>query len=132
MIVLDSSVAIDLLLDLPPHAEVIRRRIRAEAPALAAPHLLDVEVAQVLRRHVRTRGISQARAREALADLLALPLTRYPHGPLLERALDLRGNVTAYDGVFLALAEALGAPLFTRDRGLARVPGCRAAVEVLG
>ncbi len=64
-------------------------------------------------------------------DLLDLPVIRYPHGPLLDRAIDLHANVTAYDAMYLALAEALGAPLLTRDDALGAVRISRARVIVL-
>ncbi len=131
MIVLDASVVADFVLDRPPHAETIRRRIQREATALAAPHLVDVEVASALRRNVRWGRVTEERARAALALLVALPIQRHPHGPHLARAFDLRHHATAYDATYLALAEALGAPLLTRDAALARVPGHRAAVEVV-
>ncbi len=132
MIVLDASVVVDLLLHLPPHAEAVEARLLAEAGELAAPHLLDAEVAQVLRRHVRARELPAPFAEAVLADLAELPLVRYPHTPLLPRAFALREKVTVYDGLYLALAEALEAPLLTRDRALAHVPACAAAVEVVG
>ena len=131
MIVLDASVVLDLLLRLPPHFERIARRIAAAAPGLAAPHLLDAEVGQVLRRFVRSGEVDPGRAAGALDDLGALPLTRYPHTPLVRRAFELRDNVTVYDGIYLALAEAVRAPLLTRDAALSRVPGCSATVEVI-
>lgn len=132
MIVLDASVVVDLLLDLPPHVETIATRIRTEAPALAAPYLLDVEVAQVLRRHCLGGAIEPGFAQAALEDLTALPITRYPHTPLLTRAFALRDNVTMYDAVYLVLAEALGAPLLTRDRALTTVAGYDGVVELVG
>jgi len=131
VIVLDASVVVDLLLDLPPHAATIAARIRAEAPALAAPHLLDVEVAQVLRRHCLGGAIEPSFVQAALEDLAALPIIRYPHTPLLTRAFALRNNVTIYDALYLVLAEALAAPLLTRDRALATVPGYDATVELV-
>jgi len=131
VIVLDASVVVDFLLDLPPHAEIIAARIQAEAPALAAPHLLDVEVAQVLRRHCLGGAIEPSFAQAALEDLAALPITRYPHIPLLIRAFALRDNVTLYDAVYLVLAEALGVPLLTRDRALTTVPGYDGVAELV-
>ena len=86
---------------------------------LHAPHLLELEIAQVLRRYVRSASISAERAAEALADFLDLPLTRYPHFVLLPRVWQMRHNLTAYGAAYLALAEALNAPLLTRDRALA-------------
>lgn len=131
MIVVDASVLVDFLLGLPPHYEEIRDRIRGDARGLAAPHLVDVEVGQVLRRLVRTRAIDLATAEEAIRHLLALGLLRYAHAPLLPRAFELRNSVTMYDGLYLALAEALGAPLLTRDAALSKSVGSRARVDVL-
>ena len=131
MIVLDASAVLDLLLNLEPRAAAIRRRLFEESPGLLTLHLLDAEVGQVLRRHVRRHELSTARAKAALEDLTALPLQRYPLLPLLARAFELRDNATVYDALYLALAENAGAPLLTRDARLAKVPGHSAAVEVL-
>jgi predicted nucleic acid-binding protein len=98
---------------------------------LAAPHLLDAEVGHLLRRHVLTGVVSLARARIALKTFLALPIERHPHATLLPRAFDLRDNATFYDALYLALAEALAAPLLTRDRRLGRIPGIAAQVRVV-
>lgn len=133
MIVLDASVAVDLLLGTPPHAPAIRERIVAEEGELAAPHLLDVEVAQVLRRLTRAKAVSDARALGALEDLMDLPIQRYPHGPLMDRAFALRNNATIYDAVYVVLAAALDVPLLTRDARLSRLPLRRVArIEVVG
>ncbi len=123
---------IDLLLGILPQAVEIQRLVIRHAPAMAVPHLLDVEVTQALRRLVITRKISAAVAHDALADLRDLPLQRYPHLALLPRVFDLRANITAYDGIYLALAEGLAADLYTRDRRLSRAPGSRAHVHVIG
>jgi predicted nucleic acid-binding protein len=131
LIVLDASVVVDLLLWLPPHAGTIAARVRGESPHLGVPHLLDVEVAQVLRRYVLRGEVTSELAGQCLLDLEGLPLVRYPHTPLLRRAFELRENATLYDGVYLALAEALDAVLLTRDGALAGVPGHDARVEVL-
>jgi predicted nucleic acid-binding protein len=69
--------------------------------------------------------------RQAVEDLESLPIVRYPHGPLLQRAWDVRRNVTAYDAMYIALAEALDVPLWTRDNRLAAAPGHAAVVEVV-
>ena len=106
------------------------RVLFAADETLHAPHLLDLEIAQVLRRYVRAACISADRGREALSDFLDLPLTRYPHFVLLTRVWQMRHNLTAYDAAYLALAEALDAPLITRDRALART-GSRARVELI-
>ncbi len=130
MIVLDASAAVDLLLNLPPHTKAIAQRV-AKTPAIAAPHLLDAEVGQALRRLVHAGKIDEATALAALADLADLPITRYAHGPLLPGALALRNNVTVYDAIYLVLAEALGATLLTCHGALEKVPGQRAKVHVL-
>jgi predicted nucleic acid-binding protein len=92
--------------------------------------LLDVEVAQVLRRAERLKLLSPERASEALTATTELDLVRYAHQPLLPRAWELRRNCTAYDAVYLALAEALDAPLLTLDARLASVPGVRCEVQI--
>lgn len=132
MIVLDASAVLDLLLNVPGRAEIISERIAEEGPGLHAPHLLDVEVAQVLRRFVLRGELSPEQASDAFEDLDDLRITRYPHGPLLQRAFELRDNATMYDAVYLVLAEALGAPILTSDEALASVPGHEALVEVVG
>ena len=129
MIVVDASAVLEVLLQTPAGARV-SRRIFAPGVTLHAPHLLDVEVAQVLRRYSRSGAISSDRGAEALADLADLPISRYPHFVLLPRIWQLRHNVTAYDAAYLALAEALDASLLTRDRALASA-GSGARVEVL-
>jgi predicted nucleic acid-binding protein len=131
VIVLDASVVVDFVLALPPHRDTIVRRIGEHARELAAPYLLDAEVGQVLRRFVLAGTVAPNRAEQAIQDFLALGLTRYPHVPLLARAFELRDNATVYDALYLALAEALGATLLTRDAALGVVPGHRARVEVL-
>ncbi len=84
-----------------------------------APHLIDVEVAQVLRRYATMGEIDDQRGTEALADLADFPIRRYPHDFLLTRVWTLRNNFTAYDAVYVALAEALNAQFLTRDQRLA-------------
>lgn len=129
MIVIDTSALIEVLLQTPA-ASKVSNRIFSEGETLHAPHLIDVEVAQVLRRYVRSGVISSRRGAEALTDMADLPLNRYPHFVLLPRIWQFRHNLTAYDAAYLALAEALDAPLVTRDRALASV-GSRAAVELM-
>jgi predicted nucleic acid-binding protein len=130
VIVLDASALLELLLSTPAGA-VVARRIAPATETLHAPHLIDLEIAQVLRRYTASRQVSEARAAEALDDLAALDLARYPHDVLLPRIWELRENVTAYDAAYLTLAETLPATLLTRDGRLARVPGVRARVEVV-
>lgn len=128
MIVLDASVVLELLLRTPSGARVAAR-IAAPSESLHTPHLLDLEVAQVLRRYEATGTVSAEEGEQALADLVDLDLIRYAHDPLLSRVWELRHTVTAYDACYLALAEALGAPLLTCDARLARARGHRAIVE---
>jgi predicted nucleic acid-binding protein len=130
VIVVDASAILEVLLNTPVGARVAER-LFMPGETLHARHLLDVEVAQVLRRYALTRELEAPRGLEALEDLADLPLTRYPHGLLLPRIWELRQNVTAYDAACLALAEALGAPLVTRDAALASVGAHRARIEIV-
>ncbi|OFZ90166.1 MAG: twitching motility protein PilT [Betaproteobacteria bacterium RBG_16_64_18] len=130
MIVLDASVVLEVLLRMPAGVAVEERLFEPEE-SLHVPHLVDVEVAQVLRRYALAGEVEAGRCRAALDDLAGLPLTRYPHDFLMSRVWDLRGNLSAYDAVYVALAEALDAPLLTRDRRLANAPGHGARVEVV-
>jgi predicted nucleic acid-binding protein len=130
MIVLDASAAVDWLLQTPA-GKHIDRRIFSRDESLHAPHLLDLEVAQVLRRLVRQKNISENRAEEAIGDLLDLRVTRYPHVLLLPRVWQLRHNVSAYDAAYIALAEKLDAALITRDRRLEAASGFGASIEIL-
>ena len=126
---MDASVVLEVLLQTPA-ARRISDRIFDVGETLHAPHLLDIEIAQALRRYARSGTISADRGAEALADLADLPLHRYPHFIFLRRIWKLRHNLTAYDAVYLSLAESLDAPLLTRDRALASAGG-RVRVEVL-
>jgi len=130
MIVVDASAVLESLLRTPA-ATAVERRLFDPAQSLHAPHLLDVEVAQVIRRYATNGEIDAERGRMALADLADLPLHRYPHDFLLPRVWDLRNNLTAYDAVYVALAEALDAPLLTRDRRLAAAPGHHARIDLV-
>ena len=130
MIVIDASALLEVLLNTPASAKVTER-LFGRADTLHAPHLLDLEVAQVLRLYTLSGEMSAERSEQALDDLADLPLNRYPHDLFLRRIWSLRRNLTAYDAAYVALAEALNAPLITRDAALARVSGHRARVEVL-
>lgn len=130
MIVVDASVLAPALADDEGDGDLIRARLRGEQ--LAAPELIDLEVLSTLRRAARAGALDNRRSSQALADLAALPLKRISHLPLLPRVWELRENLTAYDAAYVALAEALGAPLLTADGPLARAPGVRCKVEVLG
>ena len=130
MIVLDASAAIDWLLHTPAGIKV-DQRIYSRSETVHVPHVLDLEVAQVLRRFVRDGNLSSVRADVALQDLMDVRFTRYPHWRLLPRIWQLRHNLNAYDGAYIALAELLNAPLITRDRRVSSAPGHHAQVELL-
>jgi predicted nucleic acid-binding protein len=130
MIVVDASAIIEVLLRTPA-AIAVDRWLFDPRRSLHAPHLLDIEVVQVVRRYAAKGEIDGERGRAALADLADFPLHRYPHEFLLPRVWDLRNNLTAYDAVYVALAEALNAPLLTRDQRLAAAAGHHARVELV-
>jgi predicted nucleic acid-binding protein len=129
LIAVDASAMLEVLLRTGRGAR-IEDRLLSRGDSLHAPHLLDVEVAQVLRRYAAAGNVTSERGRQALTDLGDFPILRYPHDVLLPRIWELRHNVTAYDGAYLALAEALAAPLVTCDGRLASAPGHAAEVEV--
>ena len=130
MIVVDASVVIEVLLNTSAGIQIAERLFDPDE-TLHAPHLLDVEVAQVLRRYTRTGELAADRGIQALKDLVDFPLARYPHDLFLLRIWQLRHNVTAYDAAYIALAEALGAPLLTRDAALVSALGNRARIELI-
>jgi predicted nucleic acid-binding protein len=127
--VLDASAVVDWLLQTPA-GQRIEKRIYSRPESLHAPHLLDLEVAQVLRRLAREGMISARRADEAIHDLEDLRITRYPHFVFLPRIWQLRHNLSAYDAAYITLAEELDATLITRDSRLAGTSQHRASVEV--
>jgi len=114
VIVLDLSAAIDWLLQTAA-GQPIENRIYLRGESLHAPHLLDLEVAQVLRRLVREAAVSAQRADQALQDLLSPRVTRYPHFVFLSYIWRFRHNLSVYDAAYIAHAEKLGATLITRD-----------------
>ena len=130
MIVLDASAVIELLLGTPVGVSVATR-IADPQESLHAPHLLTIEVSQVLRRLNVAGELSDQRAAEALDDLLALDIERWDHEALTGRVWALRHNLTCYDAAYVALAETLGYPLLTADGRLSRAPGVRCHVELL-
>jgi predicted nucleic acid-binding protein len=130
VIVLDASAAVDWLIQTAA-TQRIESRIFSGNQSLHAPELLDLEVAQVLRRLVREGALSASRAEAAIEDLLDLRVARYPHSVLLPRIWQLRHNLSAYDAAYVVLAEKLGATLLTRDAKLASAVGHSAIVEVV-
>ncbi len=127
---MDASALIEVLLRLPA-ARAVESHLFAPGQSLHAPHLIDIEVAQVIRRHAAKGEIDAGRGAEALGDLCDLRMRRYPHDFLLPRVWELRHTITAYDAVYVALAEALDAALLTRDTRLAGAAGHRARVVVV-
>lgn len=130
MIVADASALLEFLLQTPLGGRV-EPYFFDDAPDLHAPHLVDVEVTQALRRLVRAGEVTAARAQDALADLVDLDLERHAHVDLLPRAWTLRDNLTAYDAMYVVLADALDATLVTCDGPLARAPVHRARVILI-
>ena len=130
MIVVDASALLEVLLQ-TSGAKAVEGRLFARRESLHAPHLLDIEVAQVIRRYTAKREIDSMRGLAVLTDLADIPLRRYPHDFLLPRIWELRNNLTAYDAAYVALAEALDAPLLTRDRRIATAAGHQARVELI-
>lgn len=120
MVVVDTSAVLTLLLEEPP---VPALAARLSGVRLHAPHLIDVEFLHALRRLAATARVDAARAAVIRADFRRLTIVKYPHGLLLDRMWELRDNLSAYDAAFVALAEALEAPLVTTDAGLAAAPG---------
>jgi predicted nucleic acid-binding protein len=118
MILLDASAVVDWLLQTSAGRR-IEERIYARKDTLYTVHLLDVKLAQVLRRLVREGTLARKRAEEAIKDLIALRVTRYAPVLLLNRIWRLRQNLSAYDAAYVALAEELEAPLITRDQRIA-------------
>ena len=133
MLVVDATAVTELLLGRPA-GDSVARHVADHGSALHAPHLVDVEVLSALRRLVTSGQATVARAEEAIADLLDLPIERYPHDILVPRVWQLRENFSAYDASYVALAEALAdepVPLLTADARLARVAEDHADVRVV-
>lgn len=130
MIVVDASALLEFLLQTTLGAHV-ESRLFSLSDEIHVPHLLDVEITQALRRLVRLGEVGAVRAADAIADLADLDLHRHAHLDLLTRTWQLRQNVTVYDAMYVALAEALDAPVVTCDAALARAQGVRARIELV-
>jgi len=130
LIVIDASALVEILLR-TGRADQLMERAFQGSEKMHAPQLLDVEITQVLRRLVRQKEITTARAEEALQDLADLVIERHGHQALVQRIWQLRDSLSAYDGAYVALAEALAAPLLTCDGKLAAVHGHRARIELV-
>lgn len=129
MIVLDASAAIEWLLQTAAGRQ-IEKRIYSRQESLHAPYLLDLEIAQVVRRLERNGAITLSRAEEALQDLSDLRINRYPHHLLLPRVWQLRQNLSAYEAAYVALGELLNASVLTRDARIGSAAGHSVRVEV--
>ena len=131
MIVLDASAVLEWVLRSPVGERVASRMFLNRHETLHAPHLLYLEVVQVLRRFAAHGAISTSRGEEAVADLVDLRVIRHPHHPYLHRIWQLRENLTAHDAAYVSLAESLDAVLLTCDAKLASSPGHLAKVELV-
>ena len=130
MIVVDASAVLELLLRTGKAAAIEARLFGTDTP-IHAPHLIDLEVAQVLRRYVRGGEITDAAGRLALEDWLTLPVARHRHDLFLPQVWGLATSVAVYDAAYIALAETLAAPLVTTDARLAKAHGHNAEIEVI-
>jgi predicted nucleic acid-binding protein len=129
VIVVDASVVGPAMADDGPYGDHARQRISDEL--VIAPSLIDLEVLSMLKGWSRAGALDKRRAREAVADFLTIPLRRLPHIRLLPRIWDLRDKLSVYDAAYVALAEAIGVPLLTADRRIARAPGLPCEVELI-
>jgi predicted nucleic acid-binding protein len=132
LIVLDASAVVAVLVGQGRVAEPVREKIEIPGQSLHVPHVMDLEVLHALRRQILLGTLSRERSSEALDDLENITFVRYPHATFVDRIWSLKDYLSAYDAAYVALAEALDAPLVTMDARLARAPGIRAVVEVYG
>lgn len=130
VIVVDSSIVLEVLLRTDSAPE-IEHRIFSRKETLHAPHLIDLEVAQVIRRYTAAGNMTSGRGLEAILDFLDFPITRYSHEIFLTRIWQLRGSMTSYDAAYVTLSEALSAPLLTKDARLATSSGHRARIVLV-
>jgi predicted nucleic acid-binding protein len=130
MLVVDASCLYELLVD-SPEAGALRRRLDAD-PNHAAPHVVDVEVLGIVRRHHMLGKLDRTEATLAIEGLQSWPGERFSHILLLRRAWQLRDNVRGWDAMYVALAEALDAVLVTSDRRLAAATGPTCRIEAIG
>jgi predicted nucleic acid-binding protein len=131
VIVVDASALVELILHTAA-GRTVAARIADPAVGLHVPYLADIEVIQALRRLEHARDLDAGAASAAVDDYRALDLQRHAHEPFLGRVWEFRRNLTAYDAIYVALAEVLDAPLVTCDRRLARTPGLSIEIDVIG
>jgi predicted nucleic acid-binding protein len=97
-----------------------------------APHLIDAEVGNVLRRHERAGRLRPEEAAQGLRAAAVLVDHRYPHvGPLGQLAWTFRHNLTFYDALYVALATSLDLPLITADARLSGAPVLPCTIELV-
>jgi predicted nucleic acid-binding protein len=130
LIVIDASLALEIAIAAPA-GRAVNDRLEAENHAIAAPEIIELEVLQTLRRLCRQGLLDQSGAGMALRIFGAMEIERYSHAPLRRRIWELRDNLTAYDAAYVALAELLDAPLWTRDEKFRSVPGHGVRIEIL-
>ena len=129
MIVLDASVVIEMLLR-TSLGKRLDEDLAGRHVVWSAPHLLDTEVLQVLRRLVIVKELTSDHAAMAVEDLQALDIVRHPHDESTARVWQLRHKLSAYDATYLALAESMAATLVTCDSSFDKIPERRAVVEL--
>jgi predicted nucleic acid-binding protein len=130
VIVVDASVILEILLR-TKSAPAIEKKIFSKGQTLHAPHLIDVEIAQVIRRYASAGELTPERGSQAIEDLIDFRISRYSLEILLPRIWELRTNMTAYDAAYVALAEVLNAPFLTRDAKLTRSAGSTAKIQLV-
>jgi len=128
MLVVDASCLYELVVG-SEGAEAVRLRLAADVDH-AAPHIVDVEVFGVVRREHLRGALDRTAAALAVEALAEWPGERFSHRPLLSRAWELRQTVRGWDAMYVALAEALDAPLLTTDARLAAAHGPTCRIEV--
>jgi predicted nucleic acid-binding protein len=127
MLVVDTSAVVHALMHRPADPRLLDRLADDE---LGAPHVIDLEVLHVLRRHVRLGTITADQAADTRRDFAAMPILRYAHSGMADRIWDLRDNLTAYDAAYVALAGTVDCPLITSDARMAKSSGHLAHIEV--
>ena len=130
MIVIDASVLYEAIIETPYSAAIVDR-IFSDDETLHAPHLVDLEIVNTLRRYVLKGELSERSASQAMEDFASIPLKRHTHTGLIPRIWQLRNNLTAYDAAYIALAEMLNVPLITRDTAFASSTGHNVHVELI-
>ena len=129
MLIVDASCLYEVVAD-TARSEQVRARLSLDTDQ-AAPHVIDAEVLGIIRRDLMLGRLDHTAANQAVDDLREWPAERFGHRMLLGRAWDLRDRVRTWDGLYVALAEALDAPLATRDAKLASASGHTAKIELL-